>query len=65
MLVTSGLMGLDYHSSSIGIDLGSVAPAIKVIEMASDKGYATHRINENTIALYKSNVSVKSSTHRN
>ncbi|NLY74431.1 MAG: RHS repeat protein, partial [Firmicutes bacterium] len=53
--ILSGLMGLDYHASSIGIDFGGVASAIKVIELAPDKDYSTHRITENTIALYISN----------
>jgi hypothetical protein len=53
--ILSGLMGLDYHASSIGIDFGSVAPGVKRIELVPDKDYTTHRINENTIALYVSN----------
>ena len=52
--ILSGLMGLDYHASSIGIDFGSIAPAVKVIELVPDKNYTTHRINENTIGLYES-----------
>ena len=53
--ILSGLMGLDYYASSIGIDFGGVAPGVKRIELVPDKNYATHRINENTIALYVSN----------
>ncbi|NLY74435.1 MAG: hypothetical protein GX075_03950, partial [Firmicutes bacterium] len=52
--ILSGLMGLDYYASSIGIDFGMVAPGVKKIELVPDKDYATHRINENTIALYVS-----------
>ncbi|NLY75935.1 MAG: hypothetical protein GX075_11645 [Firmicutes bacterium] len=52
--ILSGLMGLDYHSSSIGIDFGSVAPGVKVIELVPDQNHTTHRINENAIALYVS-----------
>ena len=47
-------MGLDYYSSSIGIDFGGIAPGVKKIELVPDKDYAIHRINENTIALYVS-----------
>ena len=52
--ILSGMMGLDYHSSSIGIDFGSVAPGVKVIELVPDQNHTTHRIKENTIALYVS-----------
>jgi RHS repeat-associated protein len=53
--ILSGLMGLDYYSSSIGIDFGMVAPGVKKIELVPDEKYSTHRITDNTIALYISN----------
>ncbi|NLW46279.1 MAG: hypothetical protein GXY86_02915, partial [Firmicutes bacterium] len=56
--ILSGLMGLDYHASSIGIDFGIVAPGVKKIELVPDKDYSTHRINEDTIALYVSSDNI-------
>ncbi len=53
--VLSGLMGLDYYASSIGIDFGAVVSSVKKVELVPDKNYSTHRINENTIGLYVSN----------
>jgi Fe-S cluster assembly iron-binding protein IscA len=56
--ILSGLMGLDYHASSIGIDFGVVASGAKKIELVPDKDYSTHRINEDTIALYVSSDNI-------
>ena len=53
--ILSGLMGLDYHASSIGIDFGGIAPGVKKIELVPDRNHSTHRISDNTIALYVSN----------
>lgn len=50
--IPSGVVGLDYHASSIGIDFGRVAPGVKRIELVPDQNHSTHRIDENTIALY-------------
>ncbi|NLW46456.1 MAG: hypothetical protein GXY86_03850, partial [Firmicutes bacterium] len=56
--ILSGLMGLDHHASSIGIDFGIVAPGVKKIELVPDKQHSTHRINEDTIALYVSSDNI-------
>ena len=53
--ILSGLIGLDYYASSIGIDFGMVALGVKKIELVPDEEYSTHRITDNTIALYISN----------
>jgi RHS repeat-associated protein len=50
----TAMMGLDYNSSSIGIDFGSVAPGVKKIQVIPDGSYTSHRITERTLVLYTS-----------
>jgi YD repeat-containing protein len=51
---TTAMMGLDYNSSSIGIDFGTTVKAVKQIKVIPDKTYRTHRIVERTLELYTS-----------
>jgi RHS repeat-associated protein len=48
----TAMMGLDYNSSSIGIDFGSVAPGVKKIQVIPDGSYMAHRVTERTLDLY-------------
>ena len=50
----NAMMGLDYNSSSIGIDFGSVQPGIKKIQLIPDKAYQTNRVVAGTLDLYTS-----------
>jgi RHS repeat-associated protein len=52
MPTLTAMMGLDYYSSSIGIDFGSVAPGVKKIQVIPDGSYTSHRITERTLDLY-------------
>jgi RHS repeat-associated protein len=48
----TAMMGMDYNSSSIGIDFGSVAPGVKKIQVIPDGSYMAHRVTERTLDLY-------------
>jgi YD repeat-containing protein len=50
----TAMMGLDYNSSSIGIDFGSVAVGVKKIQVIPDGSYTSHRITERTLDIYTS-----------
>jgi hypothetical protein len=48
------MLGLDYNSSSIGIDFGTTVSAVKQIKVIPNKAYQTHRIVERTLDIYTS-----------
>ncbi|TCL54575.1 RHS repeat-associated protein [Hydrogenispora ethanolica] len=52
--VLSGMMGLDYSASSIGIDFGTVAPGVKQLQLIPAKSAQTHRLVESSLDLYAS-----------
>ena len=52
--VLTAMMGLDYNSSSIGIDFGAVAPGIKKIQIIPDGKFRAHRITQRSLDLYTS-----------
>ncbi len=52
--VLTAMMGLDYNSSSIGIDFGAVAPGIKKIQIIPDGKFRAHRVTQRTLDLYTS-----------
>ncbi len=53
--ILNGLIGLDYYSSSIAIDFGSVAGGIRKILLAPDQNYIRHRLVDRHLGLYVSN----------
>jgi YD repeat-containing protein len=59
---TTAMMGLDYNSSSIGIDFGLTVKAVKQIKVIPDKAYRTHRIVERTLDLYTSSDNITYTT---
>ncbi len=52
--ILTAMMGLDYNSSSIGIDFGAVAPGIKKIQIIPDGKFRAHRVTQRTLDLYTS-----------
>jgi RHS repeat-associated protein len=52
--ILTAMMGLDYNSSSIGIDFGSVAPGVKKIQVIPDGKFRAHRITQRSLDLYTS-----------
>jgi RHS repeat-associated protein len=48
-------MTLDFASTSIGLDFGTVAPGVKRIVLTPDKDHQNHRIGAGTFAIYTSN----------
>ena len=52
--ILTAMMGLDYNSSSIGIDFGSVATRISKIQVIPDGKFTVHRIIQRTLDLYTS-----------
>jgi RHS repeat-associated protein len=50
----TAMMGLDYNSSSIGIDFGSTAAGVKKIRVIPDGSYTSHRVTDRTLDLYTS-----------
>lgn len=43
---------LDYNSSSIGLDFGTVVPGIKKIVLTPGQNYQNHRVTDKTIEIY-------------
>ncbi|HOJ77411.1 MAG TPA: RHS repeat-associated core domain-containing protein [Bacillota bacterium] len=52
--VEQGIVGIDYNSTSIGIDFGKVAPAIKVIQIVPNKDHQSHRVTDRALELFTS-----------
>jgi RHS repeat-associated protein len=52
--VLTAMMGLDYNSSSIGIDLGTSASGVKKIQVIPDGKFTVHRVNQRSLDLYTS-----------
>jgi RHS repeat-associated protein len=52
--ILTAMMGLDYNSSSIGIDFGTVAPGVKKIQIIPDGKFRAHRVTQRTLDLYTS-----------
>jgi hypothetical protein len=50
----TAMIGLDYNSSSIGIDFGSAAQGVKKIQVIPDGSYTSHRVTQKTLDLYTS-----------
>jgi RHS repeat-associated protein len=50
----TAMMGLDYNSSSIGIDFGSTAQGVKKIQVIPDGTFTVHRVTQKTLDLYTS-----------
>ena len=50
----TGMMRLDFNSSSIGIDFGSAIPGVKKILIIPDASITTHRVTQRTLDLYTS-----------
>jgi hypothetical protein len=48
----TAMMGLDYNSSSIGIDFGLTAAGVKKIRVIPDGYYTSHRVTERTLRRY-------------
>ena len=52
--VLIAMMGLDYNSSSIGIDFGTTASGVKKIQIIPDGKFTVHRVTQRTLDLYTS-----------
>ena len=52
--VLTAMMGLDYNSSSIGIDFGTTAPGVKKIQVIPDGKFTVHRVTQKSLDLYTS-----------
>ncbi len=52
--VLTAMMGLDYNSSSIGIDFGTTASGVKKIQVIPDGKFTVHRVTQRTLDLYTS-----------
>ena len=52
--ILTAMMGLDYNSSSIGIDFGTTAPGVKKIQVIPDGKFTVHRVIQRTLDLYTS-----------
>ena len=52
--VLTAMMGLDYNSSSIGIDFGTTASGVKKIQVIPDGKFTVHRVTQRSLDLYTS-----------
>ena len=53
--VLTATMGLDYNSSSIGIDFGTTASGVKKIQIIPDGKFTVRRVTQRDIAARISN----------